>query len=95
MPTEPTTAVQDYLQAIHRLGGAGDLVSTARLAEHLDLRSPSVTGMLKRLGEHGWILYEPSRGARLSPAGLTEARGDILRDFRTLLDATDLPKEPR
>ena len=79
MPTEPTTAVQDHLKAIHRLGGAGDLVSTARLAEHLDLRSPSVTGMLKRLGEHGWILYEPSRGARLSPAGLTEALRVIRR----------------
>ena len=37
-----------------------------------------------------------ARGARFnSPAGLGEARGDILRDFHTLLDATAQPKEPR
>jgi len=79
MATEPTIAVQDYLKAIHRLGGADALVSTAEIASLLDLRSPSVTGMLKRLHENGWILYEPSRGARLSPTGLTEALRVIRR----------------
>jgi DtxR family Mn-dependent transcriptional regulator len=35
--------------------------------------------MLKRLGEAGWISYEPGRGARLTEPGLTEARRVIRR----------------
>src|SRR6516162_4606300 len=79
MPKHPTRAVQDYLKAIHRLGGAEKLVSPVDIAERLGVRSPSVTGMLKRLAEAGWIAYEPGRGARLTPEGLREARRVIRR----------------
>ncbi len=75
----PSTAVQDYLKALHRLGGAEGLVSPVDVAARLGVRSPSVTGMLKRLAEAGWIAYEPGRGAKLSPAGLREARRVIRR----------------
>ncbi len=74
-----TTAVQDYLKTIHRLGGAGKMVSPAEIAEALEVRAPSVTGMLKRLGECGYIEYEPGTGARLSKTGLAEARRVIRR----------------
>jgi DtxR family Mn-dependent transcriptional regulator len=77
--TEPTSAVQDYLKAIHRLGGAERMVSPVEIAERLDVRGPSVTGMLKRLSEAGWINYEPGRGARLTEGGVTEARRVIRR----------------
>jgi DtxR family Mn-dependent transcriptional regulator len=76
---QPTIAVQDYLKALHRLGGADKLVSPVDIAERLGVRSPSVTGMLKRLAEAGWIAYEPGRGARLTPEGLREARRVIRR----------------
>jgi len=79
MAEKPTTAVEDYLKALHRLGGAESLVSTVDIAAELDVRSPSVTGMLKRLAEAGWVQYEPGRGARLSPEGLREARRVIRR----------------
>jgi DtxR family Mn-dependent transcriptional regulator len=72
-------AVQDYLKAIHRLGGAEQLVSPLEIAERLQVRSPSVTGMLKRLAEAGWIVYETGRGAKLSELGLREARRVIRR----------------
>jgi DtxR family Mn-dependent transcriptional regulator len=70
---QPTRAVQDYLKAIHRLGGAEQMVSPVEIAARLGVRAPSVTGMLKRLAEAGWIVYEPHRGARLSERGLAEA----------------------
>jgi DtxR family Mn-dependent transcriptional regulator len=35
--------------------------------------------MLKRLAEAGWIVYEPGRGARLTPQGLREARRVVRR----------------
>jgi DtxR family transcriptional regulator, Mn-dependent transcriptional regulator len=75
----PTTAVQDYLKAIHALGGAERTVSPVDIAARLQVRAPSVTGMLKRLAESNWIHYEPGRGARLTEQGTTEARRVIRR----------------
>jgi DtxR family Mn-dependent transcriptional regulator len=77
--SQPTTAVQDYLKAIHRLGGAEQMVSPADIAATLNVRSPSVTGMLKRLAESGYIIYESGAGAQLSELGLAEARRVIRR----------------
>lgn len=79
MPLQPSTAVQNYLKAIHRLGGAEKVVSPAEIASLLNVRAPSVTGMLKRLAEAGWINYESGSGARLSKIGLSEARRVIRR----------------
>jgi DtxR family Mn-dependent transcriptional regulator len=78
-PENLTRAVQDYLKAIHLLGGAETMVSPLDMAARLRVRGPSVTGMLKRLAEAGWIKYEPGRGARLTPRGIAEARRVIRR----------------
>jgi len=72
-------AVQNYLKAIHHLGGGDRLVPPAEIAGLLNVRSPSVTGMLKRLGDAGWIDYEPGKGARLTASGLREALRVIRR----------------
>ena len=79
MADQPTTAEQDYLKAIHRLGGAEQQASPADIAARLGVRAPSVTGMLKRLAEARWIDYEPGRGARLTERGIAEARRVIRR----------------
>ena len=44
-------SAQDYLKAIHSLGGAETTVSPVDIAARLEVRAPSVTGMLKRLAE--------------------------------------------
>jgi DtxR family Mn-dependent transcriptional regulator len=79
MSDVPSQAVQDYLKTIHRLGGAECVVSPVDIAARLQVRSPSVTGMLKRLAEAGLIAYEPGKGARLTDQGLREARRVIRR----------------
>jgi DtxR family Mn-dependent transcriptional regulator len=79
MPEQPTHAVQDYLKAIHNLGGAEAMVLPVAIAARLGVRAPSVTGMLKRLAEASWISYEPGRGARLTDSGVSEARRVIRR----------------
>jgi DtxR family transcriptional regulator, Mn-dependent transcriptional regulator len=80
MADQPSRAVQDYLKAIHALNGAEQQVSPADIAERLQVRAPSVTGMLKRLAGLGWIDYEPRRGgAQLTEAGVAEARRVIRR----------------
>src|SRR5947199_7397029 len=79
MSQQVTSAVQDYLKAIHRLGGAEEMVSPVAIVARLGVRAPSVTGMLKRLAEAGWITYETGRGARLTEQGVAEARRVIRR----------------
>jgi DtxR family Mn-dependent transcriptional regulator len=79
MTDQVTPAVQDYLKAIHSLGGTDNDVSPVKIAERLGVRSPSVTGMLKRLAEAGLISYEPRGGARLTEQGISEARRVIRR----------------
>ncbi len=79
MSEQLTPAVEDYLKEIHALGGAEGTVSPVEIAARLGVRAPSVTGMLKRLAEAGWISYEPGRGARLTARGIAEARRVIRR----------------
>ena len=79
MADHPSRAVQDYLKAIHALDGAERMVSPLDVARRLQVRAPSVTGMLKRLADSGWIDYEPGTGARLTKAGVAEARRVIRR----------------
>jgi DtxR family Mn-dependent transcriptional regulator len=76
---ELSSAVQDYLKAIHLLGGSEKMVSPVDIAARLRVRAPSVTGMLKRLGEQGWIHYETRRGAQLTELGIAQARRVIRR----------------
>src|SRR5713226_7722032 len=79
MSAELTPAVQDYLKAIHSLGGTEKLVSPVDIAGRLNVRGPSVTGMLKRLAEGGWIEYDVGRGAKLTEQGIAQARRVIRR----------------
>jgi DtxR family Mn-dependent transcriptional regulator len=79
MAEQPSRAVQDYLKAIHSLGGAQGTVTPVAIAARLEVRAPSVTGMLKRLAEGGWIDYESGIGARLTERGVAEARRVIRR----------------
>jgi DtxR family Mn-dependent transcriptional regulator len=79
MAEQPSRAVQDYLKAIHRLGGDAHDVRLMDLATHLKVRAASVTGMLKRLAEAGWVEYTPGHGVRLTTRGTAEARRVIRR----------------
>ncbi len=74
-----TPAIQDYLKTIHGLGGADHIVSPVDIAARLEVKAPSVTGMLKRLLEAGLIEYEIGHGARLTEAGVGQARRVIRR----------------
>jgi DtxR family Mn-dependent transcriptional regulator len=79
MTDRVTPAVQDYLKAIHSLGGVDHTVSPADIAERLKVRAPSVTGMLRRLAEAGLIRYKLGKGAQLTEAGVAQARRVIRR----------------
>ncbi len=79
MSDRVTPAVEDYLKAIHALGGVEQTVSPVDIAQELQVRAPSVTGMLRRLSEAGLIRYEVGKGAQLTEAGVGQARRVIRR----------------
>ncbi len=79
MKDRVTAAVQDYLKAIHTLGGFERTVSPVDIAGELKVRAPSVTGMLRRLAEAGLIRYEVGKGAQLTRTGVAQARRVIRR----------------
>ncbi|MSQ93384.1 MAG: metal-dependent transcriptional regulator [Gemmataceae bacterium] len=79
MKDQLTPAVQDYLKAIHSLGGAEQLVSPIDIASQLGVKAPSVTGMLKRLEAARLISYGVGQGAQLTDAGIAQARRVIRR----------------
>ena len=74
-----TPAVQDYLKAIHSLGGNEKMVSPVDIASRLKVKAPSVTGMLKRLESAGLIEYGVGQGAKLTKEGISQARRVIRR----------------
>src|SRR5437764_11441649 len=79
MEERVTAAVQNYLKAIHMLGGVERAVLPVDIAQRMQVRSPSVTGMLRRLAEGGLIRYEVGKGAQLTDAGVAQARRVIRR----------------
>lgn len=67
---EPLTrSVEDYLKAIYQLSPEGRPASTSEIAHLLALSPPSVTGMVKRLSEHGLLEHVPYRGVQLTGEG--------------------------
>ena len=50
-------STQDYLKAIYSQAKNGDLVSTTEISQKLDVAPASVTEMLKKLSQEGYIKY--------------------------------------
>ncbi|HEV2065381.1 MAG TPA: MarR family transcriptional regulator [Thermomicrobiales bacterium] len=57
-----TPAMQDYLKGIYHLRDEAGSVTTQHLAEALDVSSPSVTSMVKRLHELGLVRTRATEG---------------------------------
>jgi DtxR family transcriptional regulator, Mn-dependent transcriptional regulator len=76
-------SVEDYLKVIYALSELGDVASTSSIAQALDVQPASVTGMIKRLAESGYLSHVPYRGVSLTDAGTREAL-KILRRHRII-----------
>ena len=67
-----TRSVEDYLKAVYSLTEREQSASTSALAEALEVQPASVTGMVKRLAELGYLEHVRYRGVRLTKAGSRE-----------------------
>lgn len=74
-----TGPVEDYLKAIYELERGTGTATTTDIAHRLAIAPPSVTGMVRRLADHGLLEYEPYRGVRLTEAGTRVALRTLRR----------------
>ncbi len=82
-PVLLTGAVEDYLKTIYELEARSGAAATSEIAARLALTPASVTGMVRRLANQGFLTHEPYRGARLTELGRRNALR-ILRRHRIL-----------
>lgn len=72
-------SVEEYIEAIYRLGGEDGTVSTCDLADQLSVSPPSVTTMLRRLSRDGLVTHTRYRGIILTPLGRNMAVSTLRR----------------
>lgn len=82
-PESITHAMEDYLKIIYKLQEAGEKVTTQAIAERLNVQSPSVTNMVKRLADLHMVEHTPYRGVALTGAGARAAL-EVVRHHRLL-----------
>lgn len=76
-------SVEDYIKAIYDLQRQHERATTRRLAEQLNVRMASVTGMVKHLATNGYVIHKPYRGVTLTDKGLRTAM-TVLRRHRLI-----------
>lgn len=64
-----TFTEENYLKAIFKISESKELVATTMLAKSLNIKSATVTDMLKKLAVKKLIKYEPYRGVELTEKG--------------------------
>lgn len=75
--------IEEYLEVLYRNGSNKEQVSTTTLSKELGIAPGSVTQMLKKLENLGYIVYTPYRGAILTDEGMKIAQ-KITRKHRIL-----------
>jgi Mn-dependent transcriptional regulator len=76
--------MEDYLKAVYVLQAEeGPPVSTSAIAEYVEKTPPTVTDMLGKLAERGFVDREPYRGVELTTEGEAVAL-EVVRHHRLL-----------
>jgi Mn-dependent DtxR family transcriptional regulator len=76
MPTSsaPSQSAEDYLERIHELFEEKGYARVVDIASSLKVRQASVTSMVQKLAEAGYLKYEKYRGLILTRKGRDVAR---------------------
>lgn len=64
---------EDYIKAIYELGGQSNQVTNKSIAEALNVSAPSVSEMIKKLLQEGYVEYTLYQGVKLTDLGIKEA----------------------
>ena len=69
-----TDRMEDYLEVIYELVQEKGYATTVDISSYLNVSSPSVTKMMQKLDETGYLKYEKYRGIKLTNEGTRIAR---------------------
>jgi Mn-dependent DtxR family transcriptional regulator len=69
-----TDRMEDYLEVIYELVQQKGYATTVDISSYLNVSSPSVTKMMQKLDETGYLIYEKYRGIKLTNEGIRIAR---------------------
>jgi len=78
-----TSSIEEYLEAIYFLEEERISTTTMEIAKRVGVSPPSVTEMLRRLADRGYIRYEPYRGVILTEEGRRVGKR-VIRKHRIL-----------
>ena len=88
---DSNTRIEDYLEVISELVELKGYANTLDISRYMNVSAPSVTKMLQRLDENGYLEYEKYRGINLTTKGNTIAdtirqKHGILLEFFMMLE---------
>ena len=93
-PNLPAQSAEDYLERIHELIESKGTAHVADSAQSLNVGQPSVTSMVQKLADDGYLRYEKYRSITLTDEGRAVAlhirdRHIVLATFFTLFGLDD------
>lgn len=85
-----TDRMEDYLEVIYELVQQKGYATTIDISQYLNVSSPSVTKMVQRLDDTGYLKYEKYRGICLTQEGIDVAksihqRHSLLAEFLKMI----------
>ena len=91
---QPTSAMEDYLEALLRLQEKGEKTRVKDLAEELNIKPPSVIDMIKILIAKGYITQETRKEIILTTAGMeiakkTHTKHAVIKQFLSVILSVD------
>jgi DtxR family transcriptional regulator, manganese transport regulator len=69
-----TDRMEDYLEVIYELIQQKGYATTTDISKYLNVSSPSVTKMVKKLDDNRYLIYEKYRGLSLTTEGINIAK---------------------
>src|SRR5690348_2133939 len=100
--TDSSSRMEDYLEVISELVELKGYANTLDISRYMNVSAPSVTKMLQRLDENGYLEYEKYRGINLTSKGnavaatIRQKHGILLEFFKMLgIDHTAANKDAR
>jgi len=82
--------IEEYIETIYILEKREVYAKTGKISLEMDIKPPSVTEMLQKLQEEGYVKYEPYKGAKLTDSGKKIAHAlikthKIIADFLKII----------
>ena len=80
---------EEYIETIYLLEKKGGKAQTGQIAEHMDVKPPSVTEMLQKLQTEGFVKYELYLGATLTERG-REMASELMARHKVIADFLEI-----